>query len=57
MEQGEWLADMASQNSIVIERAERGEHAAGYPTSPSVELLKNEAVELSARAADLLADE
>jgi hypothetical protein len=55
-EQGERLADLASQNSLNVLRAEQVAKNEGRPVTPSMEAVKNEAAKFSGRAADQLGD-
>ena len=53
-EQGGRLADMASQNSLAVLKAEQMAAESGQPVTQSMQTVKNEAANLSARAADQL---
>lgn len=53
-DQGGRLADMASQNSLAVERAERSALDAGQSVTEAMQVVKDEAANLSARAADQL---
>lgn len=56
-EQGGRLADMASQNSLTVEQAERSALNSGQGVTPAMNTVKDEAANLAARAADQLKGE